>query len=70
MGQYRLFFAGILLSTLTGVFANWAVNSWYYHAEHPQLEQINKYIPIIGLIIVFLAVLVVFWYIATYVPQL
>jgi hypothetical protein len=70
MGEFFLFFAGLLLSMLTGVFGNWAVSSWYYHKEHPELDQINKWIPIAGFSTIFFMALVVFHIIATKAPNI
>ena len=70
MGQFVLFFAGLLLAMITGIFGNWAVTSWYYHADHPELEQWVKYTPIIAFVIIFAAMFYVFWFLGTFAPFL
>jgi hypothetical protein len=70
MGQFLLFFAGLLLGMLTGIFGNWAVTAWYYNLDHPPEKWWTPYVPILAFVIIFLAMFYVFWFIGTFTPSL
>ncbi|WP_292368805.1 hypothetical protein [Methanoregula sp. UBA64] len=70
MGQFLLFFAGLLLGMLTGLFGNWAISSWYYHKDHPPENWYDPYLPFAAFIVIFLAMFGIFVYIGTFAPFL
>jgi len=76
MGQFLLFFAGLLITTIMGVLGNWIITSWYYYEEHPDrayypdIRIKRPYVPLAAFLIIGIALFVTFWFIATYIPSL